>query len=337
MKKVQSQFSTSEEEERQKNQNLILKELDSIRLLNANKSAYIKARIDEIYKVMEPSAKGGDLDPIIYFLEQNKSENQQRELFKEIQEIQKELTSKYNNILSKFSGLRTPNTDSPEITREKIKRDLDLLDVEFGEYKAIIVNKSVILPKVNQIKELQTLFDIAVERMKNSVVKITYVGDIIQTGYSIANLYKEISDSFYEKAKNPAYANFSDNLNQNGLRFLSIAQRKKNDTDKAALPGLLDRLGRDTTPSGDTSSTVALSGAINEMARFAKDHSVKSDKRFRNYWDSLMMESIDPVELGTIIEEKPKHGDKTIKEEQELHGTKKKKSKFKANRRFKKN
>ena len=336
MKKVQSQNFTTESEISKK-QNIIDKEYNSIKLLNANKSQYIKAKIDEIYKVMDASAKRGEFDPIIYFLEQNKSENEQKSLFREIQEIQQELKAKYNNILSRLSNGSGVNTDNPEITREKIERDLDILDIEFGDYKAVIINKSVILPKVNQIRELETLFDIAVERMKNSVQKITYVGDIVQTGYSIANLFKEISDSFYQKASNPAYANFSDNLNQNGLMYLGIAQRKKNETDKAALPGLLERLGRDTTPSGDTSSTVALSGVINEMSRFAKDHSVKSDKRFRNYWDSLMMESIDPVELGTIIEEKPKHGDKTIKEEQELHGTKKKKSKFKANRRFKKN
>ncbi len=337
MKKVQSQ-QTPSKSIIDKKQSIIDKEYDSIKLLNANKSQYIKAKIDEIYKVMDTSAKRGEFDPIIYFLEQNKSENEQKYLFKEIQEIQQDLKEKYNNILSRLpEGRDNVNTDNPEITRGKIERDLDILDIEFGDYKAVIINKSVILPKVNQIRELETLFDIAVERMKNSVQKITYVGDIVQIGYSIANLFKEISDSFYQKASNPAYASFSDNLNQNGLMYFGIAQRKKNETDKAALPGLLERLGRDTTPSGDTSSTVALSGVINEMARFAKDHSVKSDKRFRNYWDSLMMESIDPVELGTIIEEKPKHGDKTIKEEQELHGTKKKKSKFKANRRFKKN
>ena len=73
------------------------------------------------------------------------------------------------------------------------------------------------------------------------------------------------------------------------------------------------------------------------MVRYAKNNSVESNNRFENYWNSLMMQSIDPVELGTIIYEKPKHGDKTIKEEQKLHNTKfKKKFMKKSKPRFKK-
>ena len=174
--------------------------------------------------------------------------------------------------------------------------------------------------------------------MKNSLRKDAYIGDIYKFGYSLANIFMKMSDNFFKKANNNAYQSLSDVLNKNGLKFRAIAQAWMNKTDTTALPGLFDRFGRGATPSGDIGSTTSLaSTSVNEMVRYAKNNSVESNNRFENYWNSLMMQSIDPVELGTIIYEKPKHGDKTIKEEQKLHNTKfKKKFMKKSKPRFKK-
>lgn len=335
----------------------ITNDWNDIKTIQANASKSFQNQLDNIYKSMETKSKGGDLDPITYIIEQNRAELLQTKLFEDIQKTENDLTKKYNNIKSKLSNSAIVSAitdrarrgelstmeqsifgDNPTLSAENLGRDIDNIKLEYDMFKATIVMKSVILPKANQIRELKNLFKFSILKMQQVTVgKEAYVGDIIQYGYSLANLFKDISDDYFEKAQNTAYAPLSDVLQQNGLEYNLIAQQYMSEADKAALPGLIERLGRDTTPSGDIASTVALSGVINEMTRFAKDHSVESDKRFRNYWDSLMMESVDPVELGTIIEEKPKHGDKTIKEEQELHGTKQKKSKFKVNRRFKKN
>jgi hypothetical protein len=330
---------------------------NDIKIIQLNASKSFQNQLDNIYKSMDVKSKGGDLDPITYIIEQNRAEILQKKLFEDIQKAENDLTKKYDNIKNKLSNSAIVSGitnrarlnqlsameksifgDNPILAAESLGRDIENIKLECDMMKATIVTKSVILPKVNQIRELKNLFKFSILKMQQVTVgKEAYVGDIIQYGYSLANLFKDISDDYFEKAQNTAYAPLSDVLQQNGIEYNLTAQQYMSEADKAALPGLIERLGRDTTPSGDIASTVALSGVINEMTRFAKDNSVESDKRFRNYWDSLMMESVDPVELGTIIEEKPKHGDKTIKEEQELHGTKQKKSKFKVNRRFKKN
>lgn len=48
-----------------------------------------------------------------------------------------------------------------------------------------------------------------------------------------------------------------------------------------------------------------------------------SDKKWKDYWDKLMMKSKKPVPWGTIVEEKPEHGDKSTSEETQIHRFKK--------------
>ena len=44
-----------------------------------------------------------------------------------------------------------------------------------------------------------------------------------------------------------------------------------------------------------------------------------SDKKWREYWDDLMLKAKSPVPWGTIVDEKPEHGEKTISEEKKIH------------------
>jgi hypothetical protein len=48
-----------------------------------------------------------------------------------------------------------------------------------------------------------------------------------------------------------------------------------------------------------------------------------SDKEWQNYWDSLMEKSQKPVPWGTIVNEKPEHGDLSATEDTKLHKNKK--------------
>ncbi len=61
---------------------------------------------------------------------------------------------------------------------------------------------------------------------------------------------------------------------------------------------------------------------------------VTSDARWKSYWDSLMEQSKSPVPWGTIVEEKPKHGDLTVEEDTAKH--RKSRFKKKTTNRFKK-
>lgn len=312
-------------------------EYERIQLIERNKKAYIETKLKNLYSSLDISSKGGELDPIIYIMEQSKAEKEQRNFFDEIQIIQNELLSKYDLLKSKLKS-NILSGETIGLTTESIERDIENLKEEFSVYKATIINKSEILPFVNDIVDLKANFEFSENKMKNSLKKEAYIGDIYKFGYSLANIFMQISDRFFNKAENSAYESLSDVLNKNGLKFKSLAQAWMNKTDTTALPGLFDRFGRGATPGGEIGSTMSLaSTAANEMVKYAKNNSVESNNRFENYWNSLMMQSIDPVELGTIIYEKPKHGDKTIKEEQKLHNTKfKKKFMKKSKPRFKK-
>ena len=328
-------FSAEETLPREINESKL--EYERIQLIERNKKAYIETKLKNLYSSLDISSKGGELDPIIYIMEQSKAEIEQRNFFKEIQNIENELLSKYDLLKSKLKS-NILSGETIGLTTESIERDIENLKEEFSVYKATIINKSEILPFVNDIVDLKSNFEFSENKMKNSLKKEAYIGDIYKFGYSLANIFMQISDRFFNKAENSAYESLSDVLNKNGLKFKSLAQAWMNKTDTTALPGLFDRFGRGATPAGEISSTMSLaSTAANEMVKYAKNNSVESNNRFENYWNSLMMQSIDPVELGTIIYEKPKHGDKTIKEEQKLHNTKfKKKFMKKSKPRFKK-
>lgn len=330
-------FSAQEDAMLAKEQSQAKLEYDRIQLIERNKKSYIDTKLKNLYSSLDISSKGGELDPVIYIMEQSKAEIEQKNFFDEIKNIEKDLISKYELLKSKLKQ----NSSAGEtigLTIDAISRDIENLKEEFAVYKATIINKSEILPFVNDIVDLKANFEFSENKMKNSLRREAYIGDIYKFGYSLANIFMQISDRFFRKAQNSSYESLSDVLNKNGIKFKSLAQVWMNKTDTTALPGLFDRFGRGATPSGDTGSTMSLASTIvNEMVRYAKNNSVESDNRFEDYWNSLMMESIDPVELGTIIYEKPKHGNKTIKEEQKLHHTKfKKKLMKKSKPRFKK-
>lgn len=312
-------------------------EYQKIQTIERNRKSYIETKLKNLYSSLDISSRGGELDPIIYIIEQSKAEQEQSEFFEEIKNIEKELLSKYEFLKSKLKS-NILSGENIGLTQESIDRDIENLKEEFAVYKATIINKSEILPFVNDIADLKANFEFSENKMKSSLRKEAYIGDIYKFGYSLANIFMKISDNFFKKASNSVYESLSDVLNKNGLKFKALAQSWMNKTDTTALPGLFDRFGRGATPSGDISSSVSIaSTVVNEMVKYAKSDSVESNNRFENYWNSLMMQSIDPVELGTIIYEKPKHGDKTIKEEQKLHRSKfKKKPMKKLKHRFKK-
>jgi len=45
----------------------------------------------------------------------------------------------------------------------------------------------------------------------------------------------------------------------------------------------------------------------------------KSDKNWEDYWNKLMLKSKKPIPWGTIVHEKPKHGDLTSTEDASQH------------------
>jgi hypothetical protein len=325
---------TSQNDDKTEVQSKIDRLYNEIKIINQNASQYFKNQIDELYASMDASSKG-EFDPITYLTEQDVAVSKQETLFNELKSTESSLVSKYQGLLSTI--LTSDQLTDTGIRADNIRRDVENVKLEFGRLRAVIVNKSVILPNTNSIKELEKLFEFTEKQMSIALDKSAYIFDLYEYGYSLVNIFQKISHDFHEKASNATYEKYSDVLNKNAEHYHDVAQAWMIKTDKAALPGLFQRMGRETTPSGDLTSTVSLSGAVLNMKRFAKDDSKNAKNEYTEYWDSLMMQSLDPVELGTIIYEKPKHGDKTIKEEQKLHGTKFKKNMMKKSKpRFKK-
>ena len=326
---------TSQNTDKTEAQSRIDRLYNDIKIINQNASQYFKNQLDELYASMDASSKG-EFDPVTYLTEQDAAVSKQELLFNELKSTESNLVNKYTGLLNTISA-SDPNTDTG-IMADNIRRDIENVKLEFGRLRAIIVNKSVILPNTNSIKELEKLFEFTEKQMSNALDKSAYIFDLYEYGYGLANIFEKISHDFRDKASKTTYEKYSDTLNKNAEHYHDIAQSWMIKTDKTALPGLFQRLGRETTPSGDLTSTVSLSGVKLDMKRFAKDDKKITKNKYTEYWDNLMMQSLDPVELGTIVYEKPKHGDKTIEEEQELHGTKfKKKMIQKSKPRFKKN
>jgi hypothetical protein len=93
---------------------------------------------------------------------------------------------------------------------------------------------------------------------------------------------------------------------------------------KEILPNLAATIGLEATKPSFSPSFSLNRESFNifknlRLAGKFMDKEVESDKRFRDYWNNLFMQSKDPRPMGDIIEEKPKHGNLTTEEDAKLH------------------
>jgi len=201
----------------------------------------------------------------------------------------------------------------------------------------------VLIENENAYSEAEDLYEnVKVEMESNVSARPVLAPKAILAGFRMADILENIANRFKEIAGlNPFRA---EQAKKTARRFENFAKQQRAFVFKDIYPGMAASIGIEATKPS-ISPSLSLRGAADadmfrniRLAGKFMDKEVESDKKFRDYWNSLFMQSKDPRPMGDIIEEKPKHGNLTTEEDAKLH--KKTMRKFKkpaAKSRFKKN
>jgi hypothetical protein len=200
----------------------------------------------------------------------------------------------------------------------------------------------VLISRQNEYSEAQDLYeDIKVEMESNVSVRPVLAPKAILAGFKMADILEEIAEEFKNiGSNNPIRA---EQAMKTARRWENFAKQQRAHVFTEIYPGMAQSIGIEATKP-TISPSFSLRGAFVDLVKNVRlagkfmDKDVESDKRFRDYWNNLFMQSKDPRPMGDIIEEKPKHGNLTTEEDAKLH--KKTMRKFKkpaAKSRFKKN
>jgi hypothetical protein len=200
----------------------------------------------------------------------------------------------------------------------------------------------VLISRQNEYSEAQDLYeDIKVEMESNVSARPVLAPKAILAGFKMADILEEIAEEFKNiGSNNPIRA---EQAMKTARRWENLAKQQRAHVFTEIYPGMAQSIGIEATKP-TISPSFSLRGAFVDLVNNVRvagkfmDKEVESDKRFRDYWNNLFMQSKDPRPMGDIIEEKPKHGNLTTEEDAKLH--KKTMRKFKkpaAKSRFKKN
>jgi Skp family chaperone for outer membrane proteins len=258
-----------------------------------------------------------------------------------IQDAQKTLTAIMNKI-DQFPE------SSPERKAQKSNAKL-AINEKYGLFVKSIRSKQlglkfnkVLISRQAEYTEVEDLYNNLKIDMENNVSARPIIAPkAILAGFKMADILEGIGEEFKAIAgTNPLRA---EQANKTSRKWENFAKQMRATVFTEIYPGMAQSLGIEATKPSIFPS-FSLRGAsfdILNNQRFAgkfMDKEVESDKKFRDYWNNLFMQSKDPRPMGDIIEEKPKHGNLTTEEDAKLH--KKTMRKFKkpaAKSRFKKN
>lgn len=201
----------------------------------------------------------------------------------------------------------------------------------------------VLIENGNEYSEAEDLYEnVKVEMESNVSARPVLAPKAILAGFRMADILENIANRFKEIAGlNPLRA---EQAKKTARRFENFAKQQRAFVFKDIYPGFAASIGIDATKPSISPSFSLRGAADADMFRNIRlagkfmDKEVESDKKFRDYWNNLFMQSKDPRPMGDIIEEKPKHGNLTTEEDAKFH--KKTMRKFKkpaAKSRFKKN
>lgn len=200
----------------------------------------------------------------------------------------------------------------------------------------------VLIENENEYSEAEDLYEnIKVEMESNVAARPILAPKGILAGFRMADILENIANRFKEIAGlNPLRA---EQAKKTARRFENFAKQQRAFVFKDLYPALAASIGIEATKPS-ISPSFSLRGAADvdmfkniRLAGKFMDKEVESDKKFRDYWNSLFMQSKDPRPMGDIIEEKPKHGNLTTDEDAKLHKKTMRRFKKPANKsRFKK-
>jgi len=235
-----------------------------------------------------------------------------------------------------------PEEKDKEFAKTALGEKFDLFKKDMRSKQLGLKFNKVLISRQNEYSEAQDLYEnIKIEMESNVSVRPVLAPKAILAGFKMADILEEIAEEFKNiGSNNPIRA---EQAMKTARRWENFAKQQRAHVFTEIYPGMAQSIGIEATKP-TISPSFSLRGAFVDLVnnvRFAgkfMDKEVESDKRFRDYWNNLFMQSKDPRPMGDIIEEKPKHGNLTTEEDAKLH--KKTMRKFKkpaAKSRFKKN
>jgi hypothetical protein len=240
------------------------------------------------------------------------------------------------------TSVSQPEEKDKEFTKTALDETFDLFEKDMRSKQLGLKFNKVLISRQNEYSEAQDLYDDLKTEMENNVsARPVMAPKAVLAGFRMADILEEIAEEFKAIAgNNPLRA---EQAMKTARRWENFAKQQRATVFTEIYPGMAQSIGIEATKPS-ISPSFSLRGAFVDIARNLRlagkfmDKEVESDKKFRDYWNNLFMQSKDPRPMGDIIEEKPKHGNLTTEEDAKLH--KKTMRKFKkpaAKSRFKKN
>ena len=313
----------------------------------SNYENIINKKMDLAFKKQKSQTSVGPFkaDIMRTYLENVKDSKQEAKEILELIEQYKKLATD-----AKEAHVKTINDDKlsvPGLASEK-RGYLKNLSIKFinENYKLFIKNQeritfeidmnSVLLDNHVELTKLQQEYQRIKNNMKSHpMISFVLAPKALAIGFRIAEIFLNIYKDIISKLSNVRFARFREQLELMAEDFKNFYQEAILNAMNEIYPEISKNLGmqavQSKSPISDYISNPATANSNLRNTRFALE--VDSDQKFRDYWNSLFMQSLDPRPMGDIIEEKPKHGNLTTKEDAKLH--KKTMSRFKKTR-FKK-
>ena len=279
-----------------------------------------------------------------YLQDEEQSLNESERIIELISELINFASNLKNDLKQEINktSVSQPEEKDKEFTKTALDETFDLFKKDMQSKQIGLKFNKVLISRQNEYSEAQDLYDDLKTEMENNVsARPVMAPKAVLAGFRMADILEEIAEEFKAIAgNNPLRA---EQAMKTARRWENFAKQQRATVFTEIYPGMAQSIGIEATKPS-ISPSFSLRGAFVDIARNLRlagkfmDKEVESDKKFRDYWNNLFMQSKDPRPMGDIIEEKPKHGNLTTEEDAKLH--KKTMRKFKkpaAKSRFKKN
>jgi len=252
-----------------------------------------------------------------------------------------------NEYIDKVEEIGQKITEQKQVRQREtaiiaVREKFDLFKKDMRSRQLSLKFNKVLISRQNEYSEAEDLYNNLKIEMENNVsARPVMAPKAVLAGFKMADILEEVAQEFKIIAgSNPLRA---EQAMKTSRRWENFAKQQRATVFTEIYPGMAQSIGIEATKPS-ISPSFSLRGAfVDGFKNFRlgskfMDKEVESDKKFRDYWNNLFMQSKDPRPMGDIIEEKPKHGNLTTEEDAKLH--KKTMRKFKkpaAKSRFKKN
>lgn len=263
-----------------------------------------------------------------YLQDEDESLNESDRVINLIEFIISQASDLKKSLIDKIEEVGQTLTDSKQLRQKEtalvaIREKFDLFKKDMRSKQLSLKFNKVLLSRQNEYSEAEDLYNNLKIDMENNVSARPIIAPkAVLAGFKMADILEEIAEEFKAIAGNNPLR--QEQAMKTARRWENFAKQQRATVFTEIYPAMAQSIGIEATKP-TISPSFSLRGAFVEnvinlrTAGKFMDKEVESDKRFRDYWNSLFMQSKDPRPMGDIIEEKPIHGNLTTEEDAKLH------------------